>query len=44
MSRAIRLNRFADSFRAATDIESLPLRAPGPGDRGAQPLVRGQQA
>jgi hypothetical protein len=30
--RAIRLERFADSFRAATDIVTLPLTAPGPGE------------
>jgi len=30
--RAIRLERFADSFRAATDIIELPERFPGPGE------------
>ena len=30
--RAIRLERFASSFRAATDIVTLPLTAPGPGE------------
>ncbi len=30
--RAIQLNRFADSFRAATDIVSLDVRTPGPGE------------
>jgi NADPH-dependent curcumin reductase CurA len=30
--RAIRLERFADSFRAATDIVELPRRDPGPGE------------
>ncbi len=29
---AIRLERFADSFRAATDIVNVPCRAPGPGE------------
>jgi NADPH-dependent curcumin reductase CurA len=30
--RAIRLERFAPSFRAAADIVELPLRPPGPGE------------
>jgi hypothetical protein len=30
--RAIRLERFAESFRAATDIVAVPLTAPGPGE------------
>jgi hypothetical protein len=30
--RAIQLERFASSFRAATDIVALPLTAPGPGE------------
>ncbi len=30
--RAIRLERFAESFRAATEIVDLPLTAPGPGE------------
>ncbi len=30
--RAIRLERFASSFKAAADIVSLPLREPGPGE------------
>jgi NADPH-dependent curcumin reductase CurA len=30
--RAIRLTRFADSFRAATELVELPVRAPGPGE------------
>jgi NADPH-dependent curcumin reductase CurA len=32
MTQAIRLERFADSFRAATDIIALPCRPPGPGE------------
>ncbi|WP_416908147.1 MAG: zinc-binding dehydrogenase [Polymorphobacter sp.] len=30
--RAIRLERFADTFRAATEIIEVPLTAPGPGE------------
>ncbi|MFV3077031.1 zinc-binding dehydrogenase [Niveispirillum fermenti] len=30
--RAIRLNRFAETFRAAADIMTEPLRDPGPGE------------
>lgn len=29
---AIRMNRFADSFRAAADVVELPLAEPGPGE------------
>jgi len=32
MSRAIRLERFAESFRLATEIVALPERVPGPGE------------
>ncbi len=30
--RAIRLERFADSFRGAADVVNVPLRDPGPGE------------
>jgi NADPH-dependent curcumin reductase CurA len=32
MPRAIRLERFADTFRAASEIVTVPDRAPGPGE------------
>jgi NADPH-dependent curcumin reductase CurA len=38
MPRAIRLERFAPSFRAATDIVTIPDRAPGPGELAVRNL------
>jgi NADPH:quinone reductase-like Zn-dependent oxidoreductase len=37
-ARAIRLERFADSFRAATEIVSLEARPPGPGELSVRNL------
>lgn len=42
--RAISLQRFADSFREATDIVELPFRAPGPGEIRVRNLCCGINA
>ncbi|OYY72593.1 zinc-binding dehydrogenase [Sphingomonas sp. 28-63-12] len=39
--RAIRLERFASSFRAAADIVDVPLAAPGPGEISVRNLFCG---